>query len=690
MGLHTFFNPRSIAIIGVSENPKKVGYLVVDRLIEQGFKGELYLVNPKRETLFNRKLYKSVGEIGKPIDLAVLAVPADVAIGLLDELHEAGVKNIVLYAAGFKEVDTEGALKEQNLRLKAETYGITILGPNCIGYVNTINGANLTFLKHPAPRGNIGFVSQSGALGSLMVDYLADHHNFGFSYFISLGNKMMIDEVDVLRFLKDDPDTKVVGMYLEDVKRGEEFKKVLKETTLVKPVVILKSGSTKAGSKAAGSHTGSMVGDDTIFSAVFEQCGAIRAEQFFEFMSILKMVSFDRIPTSRDILVLSNAGGVGVLLTDEIIKNHLTLVTIPEELREEIKKSIGSDKVTIHNPIDLLGDASAFHYRQAIATTLTQKEVGAVVILLTPQANTEVEETATAIIEAQKAFDRPIYPVFMGEKSVGNSHALFEKERIASFFTYDFVAKALAKLIAYKEFLRKNFRGTVVTSEEPIASFAIPKKSLLTPLETNAILTQMGLAPVPLYEVHSVAQLDLVLAKTTFPVVLKIASNTITHKTDVGGIAVNVANKQQAASEYTRMMAIPQVQGVYVQSMKKGQEIIVGAKRDPTFGIVVVIGMGGVLAELVKSVVSFVYPFTKAEMNEKLIGTSVSQLLYGYRGATPVSQDDVYHLLSRIGLLLQTQPTVMELDLNPVLINDGKLQLVDGRIITHVEPSTSV
>lgn len=689
MAVNSLFQPNSIVIIGVSENPKKVGYLVTEKLIAQGFQGDIYLVNPKREELFGRKLYKSVKEIGKPIDLAVLAVPADIAITLLDELHEVGIKNIVLYAAGFKEVNTEGAIKEQNLRTKAEQYGMTILGPNCIGYVNTVNGANLTFLKHSAPKGNIGFLSQSGALGSLMVDYLVGHANFGFSYFISLGNKMMVDEVDVLRFLKDDPDTKVIGMYLEDVKRGEEFKAALRETTAVKPVVVLKSGSTAEGSKAAGSHTGSMVGDDAVFSTVFEQCGAIRATQFFEFMTILKMFSFERTPTSRDILVLSNAGGVGVLLTDELIKNKLSLVTIPEDLKEEIKQTIGSDKVTIHNPIDLLGDASAFHYRQAIATTLTQKEVGAVAILLTPQANTEVEETAQAIIEAQKAFDnKPIYPIFMGEKSVGNSHERFEKEKIASFFTYDFVPVAIAKIIKYKEYLQTTFKGTGNTADNTAKQIVLPSKLLLNPLETNAVFQQVGIQTVPLTLVENEADLSGVLQTVQFPIAMKIASETITHKTDVKGVVTNIATSEEAQKEFHRMKGITDVHGVYIQEMKKGYELIVGAKRDPTFGVVVMIGVGGVMAELMKSFVTYIYPFSKAEMNGKLHGTHVEKILYGFRGAVAVSQDEIYNLLSHIGYLMRSEPAVHEVDLNPVLVDNGKLHVVDGRILLDSKKRT--
>ncbi|MFH0773012.1 MAG: acetate--CoA ligase family protein, partial [bacterium] len=583
MDLHTFFNPSSIAIIGVSENPKKVGYLVAENLIRQGYKGDIYFVNPKFTTLFDRPVLKDIKDIGKPIDLVVLAVPADAAMHLLDDLKTIDVHNVVLYAAGFKEAGVEGALKEQNLVMKAKQFGMTVLGPNCIGYVSTISQANVTFLKNPAPKGNIGFISQSGALGSLMVDYLVGHENFGFSYFISLGNKAVLDECDLLRFLKDDPNTQVIAMYLEDVKRGEEFKQILEETTKTKPVVILKSGSTVEGSKAAGSHTGSMVGDDMVYTTVFEEYGAIRAGQFFEFMSILKIFSFGRQPTSKDILILSNAGGIGVLLTDELIKNKLELVTVPEDVKETIKKNMGGDKVTIHNPIDLLGDASAFQYRQAIASTIQQKHIGGVIVMLTPQANTEVEETAKVLIEAQTAFSKPIFPIFMGEKSVGQSHFLFEKAKMASFFTYDFLPSALAKITHYQDHILHKTANVKKQIEES-KRMTIPKKNVLTPFETNQVLSSAGISTVSLIQASSGEEVLSIAREIGFPLVMKVASEKITHKTEVKGVRVNIQNEKELMNEYHDLCEATNETHIYLQKMMKGHELIIGAKRDPQFG----------------------------------------------------------------------------------------------------------
>ncbi len=680
MDLHTFFNPSSIAIIGVSENPKKVGYLVAQNLIRQGYKGEIYFINPKFDTLFDKPVYKDIKEIGKPLDLVVLAVPADAAMHILDDLKTIGIKNIVLYAAGFKEAGVEGALKEQNLVAKATQYGMTILGPNCIGYVSTISQANVTFLKHAAPKGNVGFISQSGALGSLMVDYLVGHENFGFSYFMSLGNKAVIDECDLLSFLKDDPDTKVIAMYLEDVKRGDEFKRILEETTKIKPVVILKSGSTSEGSKAAGSHTGSMVGDDMVYATVFEQYGAIRAGQFFEFMAILKIFSFGRQPTSKDILILSNAGGIGVLLTDELIKNKLELVTVPEDVKEAIKKNMGGDKVTIHNPIDLLGDASAFHYRQAIAATIQQKHIGGVIVMLTPQANTEVEETAKVLAEAQSSFSKPIFPIFMGEKSVGQSHFLFEKEKMASFFTYDFLPSALAKITHYQDhILHKTVTKTRLI--DPSKRISIPKKPLLTPFETNQVLASAGIDAVSLFKANSAGEVSTLIHEIGFPFVMKIASEKITHKTEVKGVRINIQSEKEALAEYRDLCDVTNETGVYIQKMMKGHELIIGAKRDNQFGIVLLLGLGGIYAELLKTMVSFIYPFSFEYMVKMIRTSPIQKIMDGFRGSAPVDEESLYELLDNVGMLMNTYSQVKEIDLNPTLVSDAGLHIVDGRMI---------
>lgn len=693
MDLTSFFNPASIAIIGVSDNPKKVGYLTAKNCIEQGYKGQLYFINPKHDSLLGKKVYKSVSDIGKPVDLAVLALPADVSLRMIDEMGALGIKNVLLYAAGFKETSAQGQQKELLLIEKAKKYGMAILGPNCLGFVNTQNGANLTFLKYPAPPGNIGFISQSGALGSLMVDYLVGHKNFGFSYFISMGNKTIIDECDALEFLAQDPHTNVIAMYLEDVKDGVRFKRVLTETVRKKPVVILKSGATKEGSKAAVSHTGSMMGDDAVYSAVFSQCGAIRANEFYEFMALLKLFSYGRLPSSKDILILSNAGGIGVLLTDELMKRGMSLVTISEETKAEIIQSMGGDKISIHNPIDLLGDASAFDYETAITSTLKERRIGAVIILLTPQANTEIEETTQVIARAQEHFDKPIYPIFMGEKSVGNPHTVFEEHRMASFSSYDFLPKALAKIMEYRVW--QNEKNTDIGETAGIGSILsrlqsagrselLLKKerveSFLNVGESMEVLKEAGVTVEPLHLIDNATQLEEKARELGFPLVMKISSDTITHKTEVKGIITGINNTQGLQQAWNYLSRAGDGRA-YMQKMHVGYELIAGAKRDGNFGTVLMVGLGGIVAELLKETASFIHPVGYAEFETAIAKTKMSSYVKGFRGMPLLNLKKLHASLSAVGFLMDHHEEIGEIDINPLMVTEGGIIAVDSRIV---------
>lgn len=684
MDLQSFFNPASIAIIGVSQDVKKVGYLVAKCLLDQGYKGEVFFINPKFTELLGKQVYPSLKAIGKPVDLVVLAVPGDIALKMLDEIKEIGSKNVVLFAAGFKETSEQGALKEDILTDKIKRYGFTLLGPNCIGFVSTKTGTNVTFLKHSAPIGNIGCISQSGALGSLMVDYMVGHKNFGFSYFISLGNKTAFDECDALEFLAEEENTHVIAMYLEDVKNGKRFMDTLSKVTRKKPVVILKSGSTEEGSKAAVSHTGSMMGNDTVYKAVFEQCGAIRAEQLFEFMALLKLYAYERPPLSKDILILSNAGGVGVLMTDELIKRKMSLVTITEEVKQGIIKSMGSGRVSFHNPIDLLGDASAFHYKSAIRATIKEKKTGAVIILLTPQANTEIVETASVIAEAQDWFDTPIYPVFMGEASVGNSHVFFEEKKIASFSSYDFLPIAIAKIIKYKDWLEEQKETDVSVDSRTTTggNFQFPQdKKLLNLQESMDLLKSLHIPIIDLHLVSSKVQLVQKAKEVGYPLVAKIASDKITHKTDIKGIIVGIKSDQELLQAWEELTSITGEDKIYIQNQVKGYEFIVGAKRDAIFGPVVLVGMGGIYAELFQEAARFVYPFTEKAFKRALEATKLKKIMNGFRGSKPVNMDKLFIIARGIGQLFYENPQIEELDINPLIIVDGEPVAIDGRVV---------
>lgn len=691
--LTTLLNPNSIAIIGVSHEPQKVGHIVAKNIMDQGYKGELYFINPHLDRVLNKTVYKSIVDIDAPIDLVIHAVPSEIALNSLQEISQLGIKNVVIYAAGFRETGDDGKKREELLIAKAKEYDLCILGPNCLGFINTSRHINATFLKHSSPKGNISVVSQSGALGSVMIDHFIDHNHLGFSYFISLGNKTVVDESDCLEFLSQDSSTEVIGMYLEDVKDGSRFRETLAKVTKLKPVVILKSGRTQEGSKAALSHTGGLGGDAEVYETIFKQAGAVVANSYQQFIDILKVYSFGKIPTFRSVLVLSNAGGVGVLLTDELVHNHLSLVTITEHTKKELEKSLGSKgfkRITIHNPIDLLGDASVFDYRQAILSSIQQQDIGAVIVLLTPQANTQIMETARAIIEAQNHFIKPIYPVFMGEHSIKDAHRLFEEHHVVSFDSYEPLPSMINAIVESYEYRPKqppssHSPETLITlaHEQQIKDILelASSKKFLNLEESMNILHLAGIPLLPIHHVHHKEELDYVIKKLRFPVVAKVASDKITHKTDVKGVVTNIETVQDLKKAFNDLSKIANSEGCYIQKNVKGNELFIGVKRDNVFGPILVYGLGGIYVELLKEVTQFVYPFTLKEFTKKLETTKVIKIIKGFRGAPAIKPQQLYEIGMTLGFLMHHFSDIQAIDINPLFSTDKGLFAADCRLI---------
>ena len=550
-----------------------------------------------------------------------------------------------------------------------------ILGPNCIGYVNTKDSINLTFLKNIVPTGNIGFISQSGAIGSALTDYFLAHKNLGFSHFVSLGNKTIINESDCLDFLADDKDTEVIAMYLEDVADGERFKKTLTRVTKKKPVIVIKSGRSLEGGRAAVSHTGGMIGDDAVYSAVFKQCGAIRAEDYSEFLTLLKIFSYKKLPLSSSILVLSNAGGAGVMLTDKIINNRLSLKTISEELKNEITSSFeGIKKITVHNPIDLLGDASAFDYERVIKTTVDEKEIGAIIVLLTPQANTQIKETAEVLAKMQGRFKEPIYPIFMGKKSMAGIGRFFEEEKIVGFANFDYLTGAIKKIIDYQNYLNRE-----ETTYMPKIDVRLSKKTSFDLSESLDVVKNLGIDTAEFHKVESIGDIEAIADKISYPVVVKVSSADVIHKTEVGGVIVDIKTKEELRKSYEKLSKIAKT--VVVQEMIKGEELILGAKRDPKFGVVVGLGLGGVYTELLKEIAFRIYPFSYEEFKRMVEETKASKLFIGFRGKKPINQRKIYETLCLLSRFMEANEKVKEVEINPFMASESKIIAVDARIV---------
>jgi len=693
MSISSFFNPKSIAVVGVSSNPKKVGYLVAKNLLDQGYHKNLYFLNPKSMEILGKKTYEKLSDIKSKIDLVVLATPAKVSIGLLSGIASINCKNVVMFAAGFAETGSpEGKKLNQYLIDGANKYGLNILGPNCIGFINTAKKINATFLNTIPKKGNIGIISQSGALGSAILDHFAAKTHLGISNFISLGNKIFIDETDILQYLISDPATKVIGLYLEDVRNGQKFRKIVELATKIKPVVVLKSGRTKQGSQAAVSHTGSLVGDDDVFSAVLDQSGAIRADSFAEFEMLLKLFSLDAVPDNENILVLSNAGGMGVLLTDELISKKLNLVNLSEKTTRKLNRAFeDSKKITIHNPIDLLGDASAFDYEKAINLTMKEKNIGGVVVLLTPQANTEILETAKVLKKIfHKKKYKSLYPIFMGKKSVSEAHRYFEKNGIASFRYFAQLPQALAKIINAKKAISNLKSGRFSDNNISIKTNHLKIKELISVDQTGNILNQRdslkvlklgGISAEIPYLVAKKSELSSLTKKLGFPLVAKVASDKITHKTEVNGVVTGITVKEELVQAYDFLSKLSSDGGCYIQKELKGHELILGAKRDRNFDIVIIIGIGGIYTELIRENLEVVFPWSLNHLKNKIENSKLARLTSEFRNKKPINLKLIHQAAQNLGSLMENFLEISEIDINPIICEGDKVIAVDSRIV---------
>ena len=696
MNLRRMFSPKSVAIVGVSQNEKKVGYLVAKNMLEQGFAGDLYFIHPTATELLGKKVYPDLRSIGAPVDVVVLAIPAQIAVSYLDQIAEIGCQNVVIFAAGFGETHSpESAILENELHVKIQALGITVLGPNCIGFINTKWGVNATFFAAKAPRGGIGIISQSGALGSALLDYVVTKTHLGISTFLSLGNKAMINESDCLTHLSEDPETKVIGIYLEDVKEGKRFRAILQDVARKKPIIMLKSGRTKEGSQAAMSHTGSMVGDDGVFDSVIKETGAVRADSYAEFEMLLKLYSLQAVPVNRRILVLSNAGGMGVLLADELVAQGLELVTMSEETTAKLATAFDdTKKITVHNPIDLLGDASAYDYEKAINLTMQEQNIGGVIVLLTPQANTEILETAQVLekIYNTSAY-KPLYPVFMGKESVKEAHSYFEKAGMASFRYFAHLPKVLAKMCDAQEVRSSPSLSTcppslavsLSTNQTHIRQTLITgsqKQVFLNQPDSLHVLKQSGIVIAPVY--HAVSERDLkqVISQEGYPLVAKLASDKITHKTEVSGVITGITVWEELSNAFKTLTSLTDKRsGCFLQKQYKGHELIIGAKRDLTFGSVVMVGLGGIYAELLKETKSFVFPFSFPYFEHALHQSKLHTLTSSFRSMPPLELNSLYAIAMRIGLIMDRFPEVSEIDINPLIISTEGPIAVDTRVI---------
>nr|MDO8076801.1 acetate--CoA ligase [Candidatus Freyarchaeota archaeon] len=692
-GLDFLFSPSSVAVIGASRHEGKVGYDVLKN-ISSSFCGKIYPINPSAEEILGYRTYKSVLDVNDDIDLAVVVVPAESVLRVAEECGKKKIKCMVVITAGFKESGRKGAELEKALVETAKKYNFRILGPNCLGFVDTFTPINASFATTTPLRGNIGFASQSGAILTGILDWSIEEE-IGFSKFISLGNKSDLDETDMIEELANDPHTKVILLYLEAVKDGTRFFKVAKKASRTKPIVVLKSGVSPAGARAASSHTGSLAGSDKAYSTAFKQIGVLRAKSIEELFDCGVTFSLQNVPKISQVAIITNAGGPGIIATDACEAEGLTIARFESETVERLRTHLPRE-ASIYNPVDILGDAREDRYRFALETVLSDSNVGCVLVILTPQAVTPPMKVAESIIEvSKKHHDKAVAASFIGGESVGKASKTLMNHGIPCFEFPERGVKALASMVRYASFSRikldeeiPRFKVDEGRVSEIFTNVYSDDRVVLLGHEAADVARAYGI-PAPRVELARSMEEALEIAERIgYPVVMKVSSPQIMHKTDIGGVIMNLENREEVSNAYHTILSnvfkyFPQAEiyGVSVQQMvPQGKELIVGMTRDLTWGPMIAVGSGGIYVNLFEDVSFRISPFSRREAFDMLSETKAYRLLRGIRGEKPSDIDAVVDVVLRVSQLSQDFENINELDINPLFVYDKGCLALDVKI----------
>lgn len=698
--LKKFFSPASVAVIGASAFKGKVGNDIVLNL-KDNYQGEIYPVNPKDGEIEGLKAYPSILKTPKIPDLAIIVIPAAFVPQAAEECGRRGCKNLVIISAGFKEIGGVGADLENKLKKLKRKYKLMILGPNCLGYISTKPAINASFAATYPKAGNVAFLSQSGALGTAVLD-MAEAQKLGLSYFVSLGNKMDLSELDLLDYFAADKKTKVILAYLESITDGQKFMAKAKIISKKKPIIVLKSGKTAEGSRAVSSHTGSLAGAAEVYSAAFRQAGVIEAQDVMDFFDLAEGFSYQNLPGGNRVAILTNAGGPGILLTDWLPSHGLKLAELSPATQEKLKKILPPAANT-HNPIDVLGDALADRYGQAFELAAKDKNVDAIIVVLTPQKMTQIRETAEMIGKLKRQTDKTVILCFMGEKGIIDNYDIFAANSLPE-FNYPIAAVrvlgAMRKYSLWQE--EKNFKaGKIAAKANPKAKAA---SGVITENVCREILSADGF---PLHQAEFVkdsAAAARAAKKIGYPIALKVVSRQVIHKSDVGGVKVGIKSEAElisAIAEMNKNIVHPvesgqagifpkgklfnrvKIDGYLVGEMVKGQEVIIGLKRDPQFGAVVMLGLGGIYTEIFKDITFKVAPFGLEEARKMIAELKIYPLLAGSRGQKPLDIQALAELLTKFGQFALANPSIKEIDFNPVMVLEkGRgVKIVDVRMV---------
>jgi acetyltransferase len=704
--LDPIFSPRSVAVIGATENPGSVGRTILENLIKGEFPGKIYPVNPKRDTVLGVKAYPSITAVPEKVDLAVIITPPATVPGIVKDCGAAGVKGVIIISAGFKEIGPVGVELERQVLAEANKAGIRIVGPNCLGVMVPGAKLNATFAASMAKPGSVGFISQSGALCTAILDWSLKE-NVGFSAFVSLGSMLDVGWGDLINHLGDDPNTKSIVIYMESIGDARAFLSAAREVALTKPIIVIKPGRTEAAAKAAASHTGSLTGSDEVLQAAFQRVGVLRVEAISELFDMAEVLGKQPRPKGPRLTIVTNAGGPSVIATDMLIGSGAQLADLTPETMAAFN-AILPPTWSHNNPVDIIGDAKPELYAKSLEIAAKDPNTDGILVILTPQAMTDPTATAECLKPYAHIPNKPVLASWMGADIVAKGEDILNAANIPTFKYPDRAAKSFYYMWRYSENLRQlyetpasapdNERGEIDREKATAIINEVRQsgRTILTEFESKKLLAAYG---IPTVETHiATSESDAVkqAARLGFPVVLKLHSETITHKTDVGGIQLNLRTASAVRQAWkaietavTKKVGKEHFLGVTVQPMIKleGYEIIVGSSIDPQFGPVLLFGTGGQLVEVYKDRALGLPPLNATLARRMMERTKIYTALKGVRGRKASNLDAIEQLLVRFSQLVVEQPWISEIDINPLLVSSERIFALDGRVVLH-DPKT--
>ena len=696
---HVFY-PKSVAVLGTNRVVGTVPHDIFANILKDNFQGIVYPVSPKERSVAGVRAYKYVLDIPDPVDLAILVFPSTVCNLAIEQCGQKGVKSAIIISAGFREIGPAGIKREEEIKDIARKYNISFIGPNCLGVINTdpLSRLNASFARKMPQEGSIAFLSQSGALCTAVLDYAQAKH-IGFSKFVSFGNKANINEIDLMRYLKNDPKTKVILIYLEEITDGAGLMNTAREiiTETGKPILILKSGRTREGAAAAASHTGSLAGSDEVCDAAFKQAGIIRCTTIEEMFNSAIALAYQPVPQGKRVAIITNAGGPGVLATDAAIAQHLQLAKFSDETTEIFKKSLPAT-ANIKNPVDVIGDARADRYKVALGSALADPGVDGVFVILTPQSMTDIENIAREVCATIGKYNKPGYASFMGEQDVAVGINILQQQSIPHYILPESMCRAYASALFFREHrdrtdeLQAAFGGIDKQKASGVIQDALAAgRKYLPEEESNIVLKAFGLPTLPSGLACSKEEAMKMAGDIGFPVVMKVVSDDIVHKFDVKGVLLDIRSAEAAGEAYETILrnialAKPdaKIKGIFIQKMvTRGEEVILGVKRDPSFGAVIMFGLGGLFVEIFKDVSFRVAPVGPRAAGEMIHEIRAYSMLAGARGKKPRDIRSVEESIQRLSLLALELPEIKELDINPLIVSDegSGCYVADARIM---------